>query len=77
MKEQLIGILGLKKDSTDKEILLKVSELRNDLDGKMGFAHSSIMGMMKRLGYFKFDQSSLTWFCRPISDDEMNKILKY
>ena len=75
MREKLIAILGLKKDTTEQEIIDKVFNLRNELDGKMGFAHSSIMAKMVRLGYFQFNEQYQMWHCRQISSEEMNKIL--
>jgi hypothetical protein len=75
MKEELIGLLGLNKKASEQEIIAAVKKLVIDLRGKMGFANAGIMNMMKGLGYFTFDERQQTWFCRPISDSEMTRIL--
>jgi hypothetical protein len=75
MREELIGLLGLNKEASEQEIIREVEKLVADLRGKMGFANAGIINMIKRLGYFNFDERQQTWFCRPISGDEMRRIL--
>jgi len=75
MKEKLIGLLGLNKQASEGEIISGLEKLVVDLRGKMGFANAGIMNIMKRLGYLTFDERQQMWFCRPISDSEMTRIL--
>jgi len=75
MREELIGLLGLNKKASEREIIAEVEKLVSDLRGKMGFYNAGIMNMMKRLGYFTFDERQRIWFCKPISDEEMTRIL--
>jgi hypothetical protein len=75
MKKELIGFLGLNERASEREIIFEVENLVIDLRGKMGFANAGIINMMKRLGYFTFDERQQMWFCKPISDKEMRRIL--
>jgi cupin superfamily acireductone dioxygenase involved in methionine salvage len=75
MREELIGLLGLNKEANEQEIIAEVNKMVTDLRGKMGFANAGIINMMRRLGYFTFDEMRQTWFCKPISEEEMRQIL--
>jgi hypothetical protein len=61
IKEQIRQILGLNKNVSEDEIIAEITELRNDRDGKMGYARQTLLERLKRDGYVTYDPVKCGW----------------